>query len=114
MPLPEEIREMVERRLSEYCRVRVPEHLRGRVRVGYKIRGRYVTLFQERPDLLEPRRWVDIPVAQFRFQQDVGAWTLHWTDHTRRWHNYRDVEPTEKFEDLLLEVDRDPTGILWG
>ena len=114
MPLPKEIREMAEQRLREYCRVRVPEHLRDRVRVGYKIRGGHVTMFEERPGFPQTSTWVNIPVAQFRFRQDVGTWALYWIDRNRRWHEYPDVDATEDFEALLHEVDEDPTGIFWG
>jgi Protein of unknown function (DUF3024) len=31
-----------------------------------------------------------------------------------RFHEYGRVPATESIEDLLAEVDRDPTGIFWG
>jgi hypothetical protein len=31
-----------------------------------------------------------------------------------RWHLYIDAESSPKLDDLLKEVDRDPTGIFWG
>ncbi len=114
MPLPKEMRDKVEQRLAQYCQERVPEHLRDRVRATYKIRGGYVTLTEQRLVYLQPATWVDIPVAQFRFRPADETWMLYWPDRNTRWHEYYDVDRTEDLEDLLREVDEDPTGIFWG
>jgi hypothetical protein len=43
-----------------------------------------------------------------------GVWTLYWRDSDGGWHVYRDIPPTATIDDLLREVDRDPTAIFWG
>ena len=114
MSLPELIRRMVEDKLGEYCRRRFPPHLRDQVRLGFKFRGNTATLFEERPVFGIPDKWVDIPVAQFRFAADRKEWTLYCADRNSRWHEYLDTEPTADLDALLREVDDDPTGIFWG
>jgi len=41
-------------------------------------------------------------------------WRLYWADRNSRWHEYVEAGPTYELEDLLREVDEDPTGIFWG
>ena len=64
MALPESTKQFAEKRLDTYCDERVPPHTRHQVRLGYKIRGNYVTLYEERPSFLDYEAWVDIKVAQ--------------------------------------------------
>jgi hypothetical protein len=114
MALPELVRRLVEEKLNAYCLKKVPAHVRDLVRLNFKIQGNNVTLFEERPAFGKANTWVDIVVAQFRFTQDKGTWTLYWADRNSRWHEYEEVLPSKNFDKLLLEVDKDPTGIFWG
>jgi hypothetical protein len=114
MALSQTLRDQVERRLTQYCIDRIPEHARQQVRMSFRIRANNVTLLEERPAFMEPERWLDIPVAQFRFRPEDATWMLYWPDRNSRWHEYDDVDPTDALDDLLREVDKDPTGIFWG
>jgi hypothetical protein len=53
-------------------------------------------------------------IAQFRFDPSTGQWTLYCADRNSKWHKYLDVEPTSRFDTLLEEVNKDPTGIFFG
>ena len=48
-------------------------------------------------------------VASLAFQ-----WTLYWADRNSRWHRYDDLEPTTNLDDVLTEINEDPTCIFWG
>jgi hypothetical protein len=71
-------------------------------------------MFEERPSFPDRSIWVNIVVAQFRFDPETGKWTLYWADRNSRWHVYEDVPPNKNLDVLLREVDNDPTGIFWG
>jgi hypothetical protein len=114
MPLARDLRDKVERRLSQYCEEHIPERVRHQLRLIYKVRGNHVTLIEQRPAMLDAEKWIDIVVAQFRLHPDDSKWMLYWADRNSRWHAYDDVGPSSDLEDLLREVDRDPTGIFWG
>jgi hypothetical protein len=88
--------------------------MRDKVRVGYEISGKTVTLLEKRPSYDDPDTWVDIKVAQFRYDPADGEWTLYCADRNSKWQKYLDAEPCKDFEELLIEVDEDPTGIFWG
>ena len=114
MPLPHQIREEVENLLSAYCDKRVPPEVRNKLRVGFQIRGNSVTLFEERPHFQDRTKLIEIVVAQFRYNPMSSRWILYCADRNSRWHEYLEIEPSRSIEDLLREVDRDPTGIFWG
>jgi hypothetical protein len=114
MALPEFTKRLVESKLSSYCEQRVPLHVRDRVKLAFKIRGNSVTLFEQRPVYREKSKWVDIPVAQFRFNLSRSLWTLYCADRNSKWHEYLPAALTRDFDMLLAEVDKDPTGIFWG
>ena len=45
--LPPRVRQAVEGWLSRFCEERVPEHVRDRVRLTFKVRGQSVTLSRQ-------------------------------------------------------------------
>ena len=114
MALPQFIRAMVESKLGSYCEKKIPPHALDTVRLGFRFRGNSVTLFEERTAFMNPDTRVDIAVAQFRFDPRTSMWTLYCADRNSKWNDYFDLMPSKNFEDLLLEVDKDPTGIFWG
>jgi|SRR3990172_1691344 len=114
MPLPPGVRDEVQRTLQQYCEGRIPERVRHQLRLTYRIRGNHVTLVEQRPSIFEAEKWTDVVVAQFRFRPKDSKWLLYWADRNSRWHEYYDVEPSSDLDDILREVDRDPTGIFWG
>lgn len=114
MPLCDTIKHQVEAQLQEFCDRRVPPHIREKVNLTYGFRGNSVTLYENRPRWNDPTRWIHMAIAQFRFDPSTGKWMLHCADRNSRWHEYLDVEPTSRFDILLQEVDKDPTGIFFG
>jgi hypothetical protein len=114
MALPELVKLAVERKLSEYCRKKVPQHVSDRFRIGFQIRGNNVTLSESQPFYADPNQWIDVAIAQFRFDHETALWTLYRSDRNSRWHCFIDLDPSRKFETLLKEVDADPTEVFWG
>jgi hypothetical protein len=51
---------------------------------------------------------------QLRYTKTTGVWSLYWRDRNLGFHAYDLVSPTASIEELLAEVDRDPTAIFWG
>ena len=84
MALPEVVRARVEKRLREYCENKVPPEMRDKLRLGFKVRGNSVTLFEERPSFFNPSEWIDIVVAQFRYDLKKKEWKLYWPDRNSR------------------------------
>lgn len=100
--------------LATYCAERVPDGLRDRVKLGFRIRTTAVTLYQER--LQDPGRWSKLVVAQLRYNALLNHWKLYCNSRRAlgRWHRYELAAPAPSIEPLLAEIDHDPTGVFWG
>lgn len=114
MKMPQPIKKLVDAKLGAYCARRIPPHARDQVGMGYKFRGNSVTLLERRPDFFDPDEWVDTAIAQFRFDPESSMWTLFWADRNSRWREYYDIWPSKNLDDLIEEVDDDPSGAFWG
>lgn len=114
MPIPNDVRAVVETRLDRYCLEKVPAHVRDQVRLGYVIEGMALTLFEERPHFQKPAVWTRMGIARIRFSKTHLTWTLYWPDQHAKWHIYTLLPPSANFERILKEIDTDPTCIFWG
>jgi hypothetical protein len=101
--------------IRRFCQSRTPAHLRDEMRLDVDVRGTSVTISDSRP-LWQgaPGEWMSMKIAQLRYEPDAALWTLYWADRNSRWHRYDDLEPTSNLDDVLAEVDEDPTCIFWG
>jgi hypothetical protein len=114
MPLSEFTKKLIETKLAEYCDKKIPFHARDQVKLTYKIIGNKVNLIETRPYHMNPSVWTGAPVTQFRFDPETKKWALYFMDRNSRWHLYDLAKPSADFEDMLKELDLDPTGIFWG
>lgn len=114
MALSEIQQAQVRKRLTAFCEARVPPAVRGQVRMGFRIDGSEVILFEERPGFQPPHEWREMVVAKFKFVGTQGLWRLFCQHRDLRWHAYRALPAARRFEALLDEVAADPTGIFWG
>jgi hypothetical protein len=103
-------------RVRRWCVARVPEHARHQVRVECRAAPRHLTIVERRAPGPEEcgAEWTTFPIARMRYTVADKSWTLYWRDRNLRFHLYDLVAPSSRVNDLLAEVDRDPTSIFWG
>ena len=102
-------------RVQRWCAARVPEHARHQVRVECELAARHLTVLERRAPWradLGPE-WSTLPVARLRYTAATQVWTLYWRDRDQRFHRYEHLVPSG-VDELLTELDQDPTGIFWG
>ena len=109
----EDVSEYVED-LGEALKILYDKQSWDRIRVGYRIQGSDVMLFWSRPLREDSMDWIETTLAKFRYDPRKGDWVLFWADNDNRCHRYRGFRASKKLDDLLREVDDDPTGIFWG
>ena len=114
MALPDIQRAQVTKLLSNFCEERVPAAVRDQVRMDFRVRGHDVELFESRPAFAAPHDWQDVDVAKFRYVKSRGVWKLYCKFRDGRWRAYQPRPEAATFEELLREVDADPTCIFWG
>jgi hypothetical protein len=94
----------------------VPEHALHQVRLECEAGPRHLTILERRAPWHEDLgpEWTSLPIARLRYTAGDKSWTLYWRDRNLRFHNYDQLAPSQHVEDLLTELDRDPTCIFWG
>ena len=103
-------------RVRRWCDGRVPAHVRDQLRVECDIAPGHLTIVECRPPWRDERgaEWTRFPIARLRYTKVTNTWSLYWRDRNLRFHQYDRVAPSARVEDLLTEIDRDPTHIFWG
>ena len=103
-------------RVQRWCAARVPEPARHQVRVECQVAPRHLTIIERRAPWHEDlgAEWTSFPIARLRYTAADKSWTLYWRDRNLRFHLYDLLSPSHQVDDLLTELDRDPTCIFWG
>lgn len=66
-------------------------------------------------DLARVRKWIDHRNADMPpHVHDQLRYEIHVTDRNLKFHEYDLVDPTPHIDELIDEVERDPTCIFWG
>ena len=93
-----------------------PEHARDQIRLEVDVTDRTITILECRP----PWRpeygpdWSRFPIARLRYTKSRNRWSLYRRDSNLEFHEYDLADPSPDVQDLLDEIDRDPTNIFWG
>jgi hypothetical protein len=103
-------------RVRRWCRQRVPGHLRDQIRVEYDAGRGQLTIVECRPPWRNDMgtEWTRFPIARLRYTTAARRWSLYWRDRNLRFHRYDQLPPSPHVNDLLQEIDHDPTAIFWG
>ncbi len=103
-------------RVQRWCAARVPERARHQVRLECDEAPQHLTIIERRAPWPEDSgtEWTRVPIARLRYTSATTSWSLYWRDRNLRFHAYDRAAPSPTVEELLSEIDRDPTGIFWG
>lgn len=116
VPTPPGLPELDVARVQRYCEHRVPERARHQVHLECEVAPRHLTIIERRApwrDDLGPD-WTRLPIARLHYAKTTRSWSLYWRDRKMCFHVYDRLAPSPQVDDLLAEIDRDPTGIFWG
>jgi Protein of unknown function (DUF3024) len=102
--------------VRRWCEQRVPEHARDQVRIECDAGPRHLTIVECRPPWREGTgpEWTRFPIARPRYTQATRTWSLYRRDRDLRFHLDNQLPLSPRADDLLHEIDRDPTAIFWG
>ncbi len=103
-------------RIQRWCAARVPEPARHQVRLECEIGARDLTIVERRAPWRDDAGadWSSLPVARLRYAKTAKTWTLYWRDRNLKFHRYDQLPPSAHVDELLAEIDRDPSGVFWG
>jgi Protein of unknown function (DUF3024) len=103
-------------RIQRWCEKQVPAAQRDRIRIECEVSGRDVTIVERHPLGASDAGtdWVTTPAARLRYLKSRTVWRLYWCDSDDQWHEYPELPFAHRVDDLLAEIDRDPTALFWG
>jgi len=110
MLLPKIEQQRVDKLFERYCKNRVPPHARDQINMLNRVTGNKVVLIESRPYYDDPSSWIEMPIAQFEYNPSSNIWSLYGYD----WNDKLIPIRKGSLEQLIREVDNDPTGIFWG
>jgi hypothetical protein len=116
MPFSEIELRYIEETVGKMCKRRSSPDLRDQLRIVYEVERLDVVVYEERPDWRDPKRWIRMGAAKFKYNRKDGKWKLYWLRRDRKWHLYDVGMPggTKKLEVLVGEVNSDPHGAFFG
>lgn len=94
----------------------MPKHAQNQVIIDCEVAARHITVIELRAPWrknIDPD-WTSFPIARLHYTRASHAWTLYWRDRNLRFHRYDRISSSVTVEELLREIDHDPTGISWG
>lgn len=103
-------------RIERFCAARIPARAAHQVRLEVEVSGDHVTIAERRAPWspsLGPE-WTRTLIARLRYRHDEGTWALFWAGRNGAFHRYAGTAPTPTVDDLLREIERDPSGVFWG
>jgi hypothetical protein len=94
----------------------MPFDARDEVRYELDVAPSSLTIVECRPPWREDYgpEWTRLHVARLRYVKARCEWSLYWRDRHEKFHLYDRVAPTRSIQDLLDEVETDPTNIFLG
>ena len=114
MPLTEIDKKAIDKIVGEYCRNRVPSHLRQKIKLIYTIRGNDVKITETRPHWQIEDKWTEMPIARFKRDEKSMKWQLYWVRSNGRWEKYPELKPTKDLKKIVNEIECDPLHAFWG
>jgi hypothetical protein len=110
--IPEDAVEHVRR----WANKRIPDHVRDQIRIELDVTDPTITILECRPPWHPDtgEEWTRFPIARLRYTKARQEWSLYWRDRNLNFHEYDLAEPSADIDDLLEEIDSDPTSIFWG
>ena len=114
MPIPPLKKRLAETLLTKFCQTKIPAEFETEIKLSYRFRGLSATLIEGRLAMLKKGEWHEMAIAQFRYAEKNGKWSLYCADRNDKWHLYTECEASKDLNTLLEEVDEDPTGIFFG
>lgn len=100
--------------LTPICQRSDLPDLSDQLRIGYRVEGNSVVRFESRIRWDNKSEWLEHPVTQFRYVASIARWRLYRMFRDLKWRGYQPKPEAASQEDLVGEVEKDPTGSFGG
>jgi hypothetical protein len=102
-------------RIRKWCASRVTGEAAKQVRVIGLVDGLRVVIAEERPvwNGAEGGPWESYPLARLTYVASSRTWKLEVSAEGDRFRKYPEL-PSGSLDEVLTEIDEDPTFVFWG
>jgi hypothetical protein len=114
MPFNDVEKKKIEGVVGAFCRALIPEPLKDQIKLIYDTRGYEIKIIECRPCFPKSHEWTESPIAKMRYDAKTSRWHLYWRRASGKWWKYPEFEPSERLEDLIVEIQDDPHHVFWG
>lgn len=104
----------IEKIVGTFCDNRVPARARDQLKVGFRIEGQNIFLFESRPRWDDPSEWMDLDFAKLTYVKSRSAWKLYWMRASGKWNLYKPHGEDNDISKLFNTIDEDSNGCFFG
>lgn len=104
----------IDKIVRTFCENRVPERFRDQVKVGFRIEGQNIFLFENRPRWDEPSEWLALDFAKITYVKSRRIWKLYWKRASGKWDQYKPHFVANDIGKLIKTIDEDRYGCFFG
>jgi hypothetical protein len=103
----------IDKVVGEFCRKRVPPHMKSKIDFVYEVVGQTVVIYEKRPHWQEAGRVTRSHVAKFSYTRSSNIWRLYWMRGNGKLLLYEGGESRD-LAVLMRMVDEDRHGCFFG
>jgi len=102
--------------IKKYVESKRPEDpdIRAKLDFGYSYDGRYVILFEIRPDWNNPKEFQHREFAKIRYYKSREEWNLYWMRGSGKWEIYGPFPESNQLKRILKIINEDKYGCFYG
>jgi Protein of unknown function (DUF3024) len=104
----------IEKIVGTFCDDRVPARVRDQLKVGFRIEGQNIFLFESRPRWDNPGEWMDHDFAKLTYVKSRSFWKLYWMRASGKWNQYKPHGQDNDIGKLIHTIDEDSIGCFFG
>jgi len=95
-------------------RIRPPEHIRGKIDIGYRIDNQSITIFELRPQWDRPEIIREHPFARTTYVKNKKYWKIFWMRADLKWHGYSPQLTVSTLREFTKVVEEDKFHCFFG
>lgn len=80
---------------------------------AYKIDGQSIIIYEIRPDVIDPKDFVECPVSKTTYINSKKVWEVYRMRGDLKWYPYKPAT-VKTLKDFLLLIDYDQDECFWG
>ena len=102
--------------IKKYVESLRPENLeiREQVDIGYSYDGKFVILYEIRPDWNDPKKKQQFDFVKIRYYKSRKEWNLYWMRASGKWEIYEPLPEPTHLEKVIEIIKEDKHSCFFG